>query len=165
MRAKYIKKAAWPVFVSLALSLAGGLASIDYGFMDFMPNLTLLVIIYWTIYRPDVIGLGWAWMVGLAEDFFTVSLLGQHAIIFVLVVYFIKSGVAKINKDSFFEFIPWLVAFVSFDIVTSALINWATQQATPNWVLIYPIIGSILIWPWLYLALNVFQNVVAELRE
>lgn len=165
MAVSHLHKAIWPVYVSLGLSLAAGLASFDNRFLEFMPNLTLLVIIYWSIYRPDVIGLGWAWMIGLAEDFFTVSLLGQHAMIYVLVVYFIKSNITRISKGSFFEFMPWLIAFVLFDIITSALMNWAIQQATPHWVLVYPVIGSILIWPWLYLLLSIFETLVSELRK
>lgn len=159
------RKAEWPVYTSLAAAIALGLYDFGHRFAELIPNFVLLVLVYWAIYRPDVIGLGRAWMVGLAQDFLTVSLIGQHAMTYVLVVYVIKSGKFRVNQESFPGFVPWLAAFAGLDVLVRFSLAWLTGHSSPDWATIYPVIGCVLAWPWLYLALGLFENLVAQLRK
>ena len=45
----------------------------------FRPAWTLLVLIYWAMALPEVVGVGYAFMVGIFLDVLTGTLLGEHA--------------------------------------------------------------------------------------
>ena len=49
------------------------------------PDWVLLLIIYWSLNAPMVAGLTYAWICGLIVDVLVGSLIGQHALAFVLV--------------------------------------------------------------------------------
>ena len=127
-----------------------------------MPNLVLLVIVYWALYRPDSIGMGVAWLVGLSQDLLMANLIGQHALIYVLVVFLINYASVSKKNNAFFDYMVWLVVFVLLDIVFVLLINYVAFQLAPQWSIFYSLLGSILIWPWLYAILNIFEAIAAQ---
>ena len=55
------------------------------------PAWLLLAMIYWTIALPHRIGVVWAALVGLFQDVLTGTVLGQHALAMVMVVYIAQS--------------------------------------------------------------------------
>src|SRR5690349_11353732 len=53
------------------------------------PAWVLLVLMYWTIIAPYRINVGLAWSTGLLVDLLNGTILGEHALAFTLVTYFI----------------------------------------------------------------------------
>lgn len=51
------------------------------------PDWVILTLIYWSLVIPEKIGVFNVWLVGLFVDVLTGCLLGQHALIYVLVSY------------------------------------------------------------------------------
>ena len=51
------------------------------------PEWITLVLIYWVIALPKTVGMKSAWVLGLLTDALLGSLLGQHALVFMLAVY------------------------------------------------------------------------------
>ena len=49
-----------------------------------MPDWVALVVIFWGIREPRLVGMGWAFLLGLAMDVADASVLGQHALAYVL---------------------------------------------------------------------------------
>ncbi len=49
------------------------------------PYLLLLLVIYWSLSAPRIAGLMFAWLCGLAIDVLKGTMLGQHALAFLLV--------------------------------------------------------------------------------
>ena len=49
------------------------------------PDLLLLLVIYWSLSAPRIAGLMFAWLCGLAIDVLKGTMLGQHALAFLLV--------------------------------------------------------------------------------
>jgi rod shape-determining protein MreD len=47
----------------------------------------LLLLVYWAVSAPDRVGVGTAWLTGLAADALTGRLLGQQALAYSVVVY------------------------------------------------------------------------------
>ena len=52
-----------------------------------MPDWVALVVIFWGIREPRLVGMGWGFLLGLAMDVADASVLGQHALAYVLVAY------------------------------------------------------------------------------
>ena len=130
-----------------------------------MPNLVLLVIVYWALYRPDSIGLGKAWLVGLFQDLLMANLIGQYALIYVIIVFLINYASINNKNNTFFDYMFWLVGFVIIDLLLISLINAVVFQVSPQWSILYSLLGSILVWPWLYALLNIFEAIASQVQQ
>ena len=161
----YVPQPNWPIYTSVIIALLSGLLPIKESVIEFMPNLVLLVIVYWALYRPESIGMGWVWLIGIGQDLIMANLIGHHAMIYVIVVFMIKKALIKNKNYAFFEYMSWLIAFVILDVVFSMILNWSVQQISPNWTAIYTILGSILVWPWLYAVLSIFESLAAQMQN
>jgi rod shape-determining protein MreD len=45
-----------------------------------MPDFLAVVLLFWSVHQPQRVGIGWAFILGLASDVHQVSFLGQHAL-------------------------------------------------------------------------------------
>ncbi len=165
MSSSYSQQSSWPMYLSLLLALVLALMQFSGWAEDFMPNLVLMVIVYWAIYRPDLMGLGMAWIVGIIHDCLTISMIGQHALIYVTVVFVLDSEAKKTRNYAFLEYMTWLILFIIFDVLMSILFNRIFLQTEFEWTVLSSILGGIIIWPWLYVLLNYFENIAAEMQQ
>ncbi len=161
----YVPQPGWPIHLSLVLALLSGLLPVKESIAEFMPNLVLLVIVYWALYRPESVGLGWAWLIGLVQDLIMANLIGHHALVYVTVVFLIKYALVKNKNYAFFDYMSWLIAFVILDLLFAIVLNWSVQQISPQWSLVYSVLGSILIWPWLYALLSIVEALAAQIQN
>ena len=161
----YVPQPSWPIYISLILALLSGLLPLEESMTKFMPNLVLLVIVYWGLYRPESIGMGWAWLIGLVQDLLMANLIGHHAMVYVVVVFVIKFALVKNRNYAFFEYMSWLIAFVIFDLIFTLVLNLSVQQISPHWSSIYTVLGSILVWPWLYAILSISESLAAQMQH
>ncbi len=53
-----------------------------------MPDFVALVLLFWNIRQPRVVGIGIAWFLGLITDIQSGCLLGEHALAYTLLSYF-----------------------------------------------------------------------------
>lgn len=56
-----------------------------------LPEITALMLLYWTMHRPQTLGLGTAFWVGVLVDIGTAAALGLHALSYTVMVFFILS--------------------------------------------------------------------------
>jgi len=75
-----------PILSVIAAFLLAALPLPD-SIVAFKPDWVALTLIYWTLTAPPAFGLVSAFFIGLALDTLSGSLLGQHALGFVLIVY------------------------------------------------------------------------------
>lgn len=161
----YVPQPNWPIYSSLILALLFVLLPFRGSLSLFLPNLVLLVLVYWALYRPESIGLGWAWITGLVQDLLMASLIGRHALIYLVVVFLIKYTLIRNKHHTFFEYVAWLMIFVLLDIVFSVFVDWSVHEIPPQWTVIYPVLGSVLLWPWLYAALSIYESFAAQMQH
>ncbi|MES2770561.1 MAG: rod shape-determining protein MreD [Pseudomonadota bacterium] len=75
----------WFIAVSLLLSLLLNLLPTRQ--WPGMPDCVALVLIFWSMHEHRRVGMGWAFLLGLAMDVADANLLGQHALAYVLASY------------------------------------------------------------------------------
>ena len=68
-----------PLFIWASLIFALLLNMLPLGRVPWMPDLLALVLVFWNVHQPLRIGIGIAFMFGLAMDVHQTSVLGQHA--------------------------------------------------------------------------------------
>lgn len=76
-----------PWFILISLLIALLLNFLPTSAWPWMPDWVALVIVFWSIREPRRIGMGWGFVLGLAMDVADASLMGQHALAYVLVSY------------------------------------------------------------------------------
>lgn len=120
----------------------------------FRPEWVALVLIYWTMALPASIGVTIAWFAGLMLDVSHGSLLGQHALGLVLVIYIIHSQHQRLRVASLLQ--QAIVIFFLL-LLKQALVLWVDGimgRAPDTWLYFMPSLTSALIWPWVYIILR-----------
>ena len=104
--------------------------------------------------QPSRIGVTVAWLAGLLLDVSYGTLMGQHAIGMVIVIYFIHIQHQRLRVASLLQ--QAIVIFVLL-LIKQLLILWVdgmVGRAPDSWLFFMPTITSTLLWPWTYLILR-----------
>lgn len=75
----------WFIILSLATALM--LNMVPLGRLPGVPDWVALVLAFWSVREPLRVGMLWAFVLGVAMDVIDASLMGQHALAYVLVAY------------------------------------------------------------------------------
>jgi len=124
-------------------------------FLDFLPwrdlrlvpDFVALVLAFWCVRQPRLVGLGVAWTLGLLADAGNGVLLGQHALAYSLLAF-----LAVWLSRRILWFGPMLqslhIALILLVAQTAALfVRLAADDAFPGWpIFIGPLLGAAL-WP------------------
>jgi rod shape-determining protein MreD len=76
-----------PWFIGFSLLVALLLNFLPTAVWPGVPDWLALVIVFWSVREPRRVGMGLAFLFGVAMDVADASLLGQHALAYVLVAY------------------------------------------------------------------------------
>jgi len=118
------------------------------------PEWITLVLIYWVIALPKTVGMKSAWVLGLLTDALLGSLLGQHALAFMLTVYVSSSLYQRLRMMP-----SWQQSLFVFGIIflSQSMIFWTGKVTSGvQWTYLYflPSITSALLWPWIFIVLR-----------
>lgn len=146
------------LWLSLALAFALTLMPLPMSFEPMRPYWVALVVIYWNLEAGSLRHLGQAFLLGLALDLATGTLLGQHALGLVILVFLLERFRARIR---FFP--PWqqaaaILALLLNERVIQLWIIMLMDNAWPPWTWwLAPLLG-VLCWPWLFLLLDALRQ-------
>lgn len=142
------------IFTTLLIALALTLLPMPNWTVWLRPAWVLLVLIYWSMMTPYRVGVGAAWLTGLIVDLLNGSLLGEHAIAFTIVIYFVSRLHIRLTMSpmlqqgiSIFLFIL-MYQFVLFCIqgfigkLPGSQLYWLSS------------LTSMLLWPWLFVLMR-----------
>lgn len=114
-----------------------------------LPEFTLILLAYWMLHRPQLIGIGVAFCVGLLLDIGTNSLLGQHGLAYTVAAFLIDRKRRQIALNSF----GWQAVAIAGVVLSSQmvifLVNLFQQQQFSLWRLWLPSVTTGLLWPQL----------------
>ncbi len=82
-----ILRPANPAFIVLTLFLAFCLNLVPFGQIPGVPDWVAIAIAFWSVHQPLRVGMGAAFILGVAIDVASGGLLGQHALAYVLLSY------------------------------------------------------------------------------
>ncbi|MCB1559915.1 MAG: rod shape-determining protein MreD [Xanthomonadales bacterium] len=142
------------LLLSLLAALLLSLAPMPDWLQPLRPFWLALVLCYWLLEAPELVGLGVAFATGLLADLVFGSLIGEHAMRLVIFAFIILRFRARLR---FFPLTQQAVAVLILllnDRVVSLMIRGVTGEAWPPvsfWIA--PLVGALL-WPWLFLLLD-----------
>ncbi|VAW50129.1 Rod shape-determining protein MreD [hydrothermal vent metagenome] len=122
--------------------------------VEFRPDWVTLVLIYWAMASPTKIGVTTAWFTGLLLDVSYGTLIGQHAVGIVLVIYVIHMQHQRLRVASLLQ--QAIVIFFLL-LIKQLLVLWVDGiigRAPESWLYFMPTITSTFLWPWIYLILR-----------
>lgn len=140
-----------PFFILTSLLAALGLNMLfNMGFVGraaWAPDLLALVLVFWSIHQPQRIGIGAAFVFGIATDVQQGALLGQHALAYTVLSFL---AIAIHRRLLWFgvpsQAIQVLPLFVAAHVI-ELLIRLTASGAFPGFpVLLAPLLESLL-WP------------------
>ncbi len=76
-----------PWFIALSLIVAMLLNMLPTAWWPGVPDWVALVLCFWSVREFRSVGMGWAFLLGLVMDVADASLMGQHALAYVLLAY------------------------------------------------------------------------------
>lgn len=142
------------VIVTLMIALALALLPMPEWAMWYRPAWVLLVLIYWAISMPYQVSIGTAWLMGLIVDLLTGTLLGEHALAYTTVIYFVgrmhlrlrmfpllQQGMSILFFVLLYQFILFCIQGFIGDLPSSHL-YWLSS------------LTSVLLWPWLFVLMR-----------
>lgn len=111
------------------------------------PDWLLLTVIYWSLVTPRIAGLAFAWICGLVIDVATGTVLGQHALAFLLVGFLTHRLQLRMRI-----FPVWQQAFTVLILLLlyQFLLFWIdgiTGQPITTWRRWMPAIVGAMLWP------------------
>lgn len=120
----------------------------------FRPDWVALILIYWSMALPNTIRLSHAFIFGIIVDILLGTLLAQHSIAFVIIIYInlffnLRIRVLSLGRQAIYVLILLLI--------NQFLIVWIegmTGSNPPIQAYFFPAITGMLIWPWAYIILR-----------
>ncbi len=129
------------------------------------PDFVALLLVFWCVRQPRLVGLGAGWLLGLLIDVGNGVLMGQHALAYSLLAF------ASITLSRRILWFPtWgqalhVAALLLFAQGVAALVRLAAGAEFPGWsIAVGPLIGALL-WPIVTTLLLMPQHSPGEVDE
>jgi rod shape-determining protein MreD len=140
------------IIASFALALF--LNFLPWRDLRLVPDFVALVLIFWCVRQPRLVGLGVAWSLGLLTDAGNGVLLGQHALAYSIAAFF---SIWLSRRILWFG--PALQALHVGAVLLAAqgvtvLVRLAAGNDPPGWAIVVGPLAGALLWPlasWLLL--------------
>lgn len=146
---------AWlTVPLSLLLALVVELLPFPQPLAQWQPPWLLLIVLYWSILQPAILGMAGAWLMGLVLDAIQPSPLGTHAALFTLVVTPVLALQRLLRTLPVAQQALWIAGLV-FLYELGAL--WLGDRLTAGRVTAHdflPVISTLMVWPLLRVLLH-----------
>ena len=124
----------------------------------YRPDWVTLVLIYWSMTLPSRIGVTMAWFAGLLLDVSYGTLMGQHAVGLVLVIYVIHLQHQRLRMASLLQQAIVIFFLLLIKQLLALWVDGMLGRAPDNWLYFMPTITSTFLWPWTYLILRDLQR-------
>lgn len=135
------------VFISFILASLANLLPMSAQWSWLRPEFVALVVIYWTVTLPEQVGVGMAFAMGLAQDVLENSLLGQHALAFVVLAYVCSLSYRRLRSYGLWQQSAWIFVLVG---IHQLMWNWGSTfsgRSADSLIFLVPAFTSALIWP------------------
>lgn len=136
-----------PVFIWSTLVAALLLNMLPLGRVPWMPDFLALVLVFWSVHQPLRVGIGIAFMFGLAMDVHQTSLLGQHAFSYVTLSFFASMIQRRLLWFTVplqaLQVLPLFAAAHAVELVLRLL----SGGIFPGWIVGVAPLAEALLWP------------------
>jgi len=144
----------WLLYGSLASSLLVLVVPLPSGVDLARPYVLAMLLCYWLLEAPEHVGLGVAFIAGLAADLVSGTLFGEQALRLVVLAFLVQRFRARLRFFPLWQQALAVFALLLNDRLIALAIRLASGDGFGPWGLwLSPVVGFAL-WPWLFLLLD-----------
>jgi rod shape-determining protein MreD len=129
------------------------------------PDFVALVLVFWCVRQPRLVGLGAGWLLGLLIDVGNGVLMGQHALAYSLLAFASITLSRRILWFSLWGQALHVAALLLFAQAVAALVRLAAGAEFPGWTLAVGPFAGALLWPVVTTVLLMPQRRPVEIDE
>ena len=130
-----------------------------------VPDFIALVLVFWCVREPRLVGLGAGWLLGLLADVGNGVLMGQHALAYSLLAFAAVTLSRRILWFTLWGQVLHVAALLLFAQGVAALVRLAAGAEFPGWTLaVGPLLGAAL-WPVVSVLLLLPQRMPVDVDE
>ena len=151
------------ILVSLALALFANF--LPWKSVAVVPDFAALVLVFWCVRQPRLVGLGAGWLLGLLTDVGNGVLLGQHALAYSLLAFASITLSRRILWFPLWSQALHVAALLLFAQAVAALVRLAAGAEFPGLAIaVGPLLGALL-WPVVSVLLLLRQRMPVDVDE
>jgi rod shape-determining protein MreD len=145
------------VLVTLLIALVLTIIPLGEHATFWRPEWVALTLVHWALVIRDRLSLVIPFLVGLAIDTLYGSLLGQHALGYVLVAYFAVRLGLRMSPEAFLQQFALLFAVLGLYMLVNLWIQRVTGEGIGSWLYWASLFSSLVIWPIYHTLLGYFH--------
>jgi rod shape-determining protein MreD len=151
------------ILISFALALLANF--LPWKNVALAPDFVALVLAFWCVRQPRLVGLGAGWLLGLLIDVGNSVLMGQHALAYSLLAFAAITLSRRILWFPLWGQALHVAALLLFAQAVEALVRLAAGAEFPGWsIAIGPLVGALL-WPLVSVLLLMPQRLPENVDE
>lgn len=146
----------WFVLLTLLLALLANIVPLSGLALTLRPDFLALVLLFWCIREPRLIGVGIAWFLGLLMDVADGTLFGQHALAYAVLAYAAEYFRRRVLRFPLWQQAAQVAVLLLFCAALVALVRVVGGAPLPRWdyvvgsltgALLWPLLTVLLLWP------------------
>jgi len=142
------------IYISLLVALVLMILPLPDWAQIYRPNWIALTLIYWSMALPKRVGLWVAFFSGIILDTSLGTLLGQHTLALVIIIFINMSFYQRIRVLALAQQAIYVFVLLLINQVVVVWVEGVLGRSTPLLVFFSaPFIGM-LIWPWVFVVLR-----------
>lgn len=142
------------IYLSLLVALILMILPLPDWVQMYRPNWIALTLIYWSMAQPKRVGLWFAFFTGIILDTSLGTLLGQHTLALLIIIYINLSFYQRIRVLALAQQAIYVFVLLLIEQVVVAWVEGILGRPTPLLAFFgAPFIGM-LIWPWVFVVLR-----------
>jgi rod shape-determining protein MreD len=118
------------------------------------PAWVLMILIYWAMMTPYQVSVGVSWLVGLFVDLLNGTLLGEHALAFTIVIYFVSRMHIRLRMYPMLQQGMSILVFVLLYQFILYCIQGFIGELPSSHLYWLSSVTSMLLWPWLFVLMR-----------
>ena len=137
----------WFILSTLFFGLLGNLLPLAGVAQTLKPDFLALVLLYWCIQEPRLVGVGIAWLLGLLMDVGDATLFGQHALAYAVLAYGAEYFRRRVLRFSLWQQAAQVAVLLLLCAGIVLLIRFVGGAPLPRWTYMVPPLVGALLWP------------------
>ncbi|MCU1715632.1 rod shape-determining protein MreD [Pseudomonas sp. 5P_3.1_Bac2] len=148
----------WFIWLSLALTLLLSVLTLPSPLEYGRPMWVALVLTFWVLAVPHRVGMTTAFVLGLLADILNGTMLGQNALILVLITFLVMTLHQRLRMFPVWQQCTALLVVFGLAQLVQLWLTALTGDRQPTLDFLLPALVSALLWPWVSMFLRSLQR-------
>jgi rod shape-determining protein MreD len=145
-------------FAALVISVVPVPRDLPVYLFYLQPEWLALTLSYWVLVSPERVGLVSAFVLGLFADLSVGTALGEHGLMYLLLVMFISATYHQVRMLPIWQQAVIVAFVISVGTILQYLFLSLAHESFQSGLMFLKAIVSALMWPWVFLLLEIVRR-------